>query len=401
MYDGVPITMPSDVRLEVSMRAMPKSATFSVPDSGRIRFAGLMSRWMTPRSCAKSSASSSWVMIAAICARSKAAPRFKKSRSPVPSTYSMTMNALSSSSPYSYTLTMLGCSSRPAARASFLKRATDCSTISGSTRSLRTVLIATARSMPGSNALYTTPIAPLPSTLSMRYLAMGAGSVMNLPQALAFEHLDRLHHAGLHPPQRLGQNADLVLAAGTKVACIEIAEAYFIGKPRQALDAPGNEPIQHQVEHDDGEDENRPQRYQENLEHVVGTLKRDGGRHRYDLRADYIVYFPAEAVDGAVGFNHRLGCRIRSAVTDEARRILDLDRPCQIHQTAFRRIPLAERLELGGCRAEHVHDVGLPVGRAVARIGRIKRRFLVAVVGILPAHVVEWLGGGERGNRLR
>src|SRR6266853_1777870 len=110
-------------------------------------------------------------MIAATCARSKAAPRLKKSRSPVPSTYSMTMNALSSSSPYSYTLTMFGCSSRPAARASFLNRA----------------------------------IAEHAVDAVFPY---GCGVSHGCTSAL--EHLDRLHHAGLHSPQRLGQNTDFV-----------------------------------------------------------------------------------------------------------------------------------------------------------------------------------------------
>src|SRR5213595_3479392 len=56
MYDGVPITMPVIVSVVVSMRAMPKSATLSVPLEVRIRLAGLISRWTTPRTCANSSA---------------------------------------------------------------------------------------------------------------------------------------------------------------------------------------------------------------------------------------------------------------------------------------------------------------------------------------------------------
>src|SRR6202521_6322891 len=72
---------------------------------------------------------------------------------------------------------------------------------------------------------------------------------------LALEHLDRLHHAGLHSSQRLGQNADFVVTAGTKVSCLEIAEAYFVGKPCQPFDASGHEPVQHQIQHDNGENE--------------------------------------------------------------------------------------------------------------------------------------------------
>jgi hypothetical protein len=101
MYDGVPITMPVIVSVVVSIRAMPKSATFSVPPVVRIRFAGLMSRWTTPRACAKSSACSNCDVIATSWPSSKRALRFRYSRSPVPSTYSIAMNATWSSSPYS------------------------------------------------------------------------------------------------------------------------------------------------------------------------------------------------------------------------------------------------------------------------------------------------------------
>src|SRR5260370_33374977 len=49
----------------------------------------------------------------------------------------------------------------------------------------------------------------------------------------ALEHLDRLHHAGLHSPQRLGQNTDFVMTAGAKLSYLGIAESYFVGTPRQ------------------------------------------------------------------------------------------------------------------------------------------------------------------------
>src|SRR5947207_1984572 len=109
---------------------------------------------------------------------------------------------------------MLGCCRRPAARASFLKRFMYSSARSGSSRSLRTVLIATERSICGSNALYTTPIAPLPRTLRISYLPSFVGSVMAVRRRLrrdaavglgsGLEHLHRLHEARLHPRQRLG-----------------------------------------------------------------------------------------------------------------------------------------------------------------------------------------------------
>jgi hypothetical protein len=56
MYVGVPIAMPVAVRREspsLMARAMPKSVTIGRPLCWSIRMlSGLMSRWMTPRSCA-------------------------------------------------------------------------------------------------------------------------------------------------------------------------------------------------------------------------------------------------------------------------------------------------------------------------------------------------------------
>ena len=63
----------------------------------------------------------------------------------------MTMKAMSASSPYSYTPTMAGCCKRPPACASSLKRATAEVDSTFARYSARIVLIATGRSMTGSN----------------------------------------------------------------------------------------------------------------------------------------------------------------------------------------------------------------------------------------------------------
>jgi hypothetical protein len=48
MYEGVPIMVPAWVRLELSIRATPKSASFTRPSRVIITLAGLISRWITP-----------------------------------------------------------------------------------------------------------------------------------------------------------------------------------------------------------------------------------------------------------------------------------------------------------------------------------------------------------------
>src|SRR5438874_123908 len=104
----------------------------------------------------------------------------------------------------------------------------NCCATSGSIVSLRTVLIATLRSMCGSRALYTTPMAPLPRTASISYFPSFTGSSM-LWRPLLLEHLHGLDQARLHAPQRSGQRADLVATIGVEFTGSHVAHADLVG----------------------------------------------------------------------------------------------------------------------------------------------------------------------------
>ena len=52
MYDGVPRSVPDCVISASTSFAIPKSVTLTLSPSYRMRFEGLMSRWMTPLLCA-------------------------------------------------------------------------------------------------------------------------------------------------------------------------------------------------------------------------------------------------------------------------------------------------------------------------------------------------------------
>ena len=52
MYDGVPSSTPDWVRPALGFFASPKSVTLRLPSSCTMRFAGLMSRWITFAWCA-------------------------------------------------------------------------------------------------------------------------------------------------------------------------------------------------------------------------------------------------------------------------------------------------------------------------------------------------------------
>src|SRR4029434_6093350 len=100
------------------------------------------------------------------------------------------------------------------------------------TSSLRMVLRATVRRMCGSKPLYTTPIAPLPSTSEIVYLPSWAGvplvaggvaiSVRSRCEGArsGLEHLHGLREALLHAVERLREHSDLVAASHLEIGCV-------------------------------------------------------------------------------------------------------------------------------------------------------------------------------------
>ncbi len=92
MYDGVPTAAPVRVcRCAPTSRAMPKSITFTRPARVIMTFAGLMSRWITPLSCAWSSASSTARVMRVASGHGNAPCTATRLSSVSPSTYSITM----------------------------------------------------------------------------------------------------------------------------------------------------------------------------------------------------------------------------------------------------------------------------------------------------------------------
>ena len=96
MYSTVPTAMPPPVsvqpgvlpRSSISL-ATPKSLTMAWPRDKRM-FSGLMSRWMTPFSCAYCSASPTSAAMRSASATGSGPSRISRSRNDSPSTYSIT-----------------------------------------------------------------------------------------------------------------------------------------------------------------------------------------------------------------------------------------------------------------------------------------------------------------------
>src|SRR6476659_8583986 len=98
------------------------------------------------------------------------------------------------------------------------------------------------------------PIAPLPRTPSISYLPRCVGSAASLTAAprppcprvppCSFEHLHCLDERDLHPRERLGQHADLVLAPRLEFTGVEIAETDLVGNRRQARHSPDHHHVQ-------------------------------------------------------------------------------------------------------------------------------------------------------------
>ena len=134
---------------------------------------------------------------------------------------------------------------------------------------------------------------------------------------------------------------------------------------------------------------------------MVRLLDRHCHRHGNDLRADHLAELPAVAVARAVDLHHRRRGRLRGGVAAQAGAVLDGERPRQVEGRPGRRCARAHQLLALGVVAEVVDDVDFPFGGAVARVGRIERRFLVRVVGVRLAQLPHDLGGAERRHALR
>ena len=97
--------------------------------------------------------------------------------------------------------------------------------------------------------------------------------------------------------------------------------------------------------------------------------------------ADDLARLPSEAVVVAIARDERRRCGGRQAVASQAFRPRT-DRACQIKRAAQRGGALARELLRFGMIAELIDDVRLPIGRSIARIGGVQRRFLVREVGV-------------------
>src|SRR5438309_661913 len=159
MYVGVPTMAPEPVTSADCSRAMPKSMIFTRPSFAMRTLAGLMSRWITPRSCAYASPWSTSITMSSLrSSASGSRPPISSLRS-LPSISSIAMNSCPSASPRSYTVMMLGCCRAAAARASRRNRSRMSFVLPNlDPRSFK----ATYRRSTESYAFHTMPIAPSP-----------------------------------------------------------------------------------------------------------------------------------------------------------------------------------------------------------------------------------------------
>src|SRR5882672_4470023 len=294
---------------------------------------------------------------------------------------------------------MPGCASRSAASTWFLNLATACAVTRGSMPSLRMIFSAIVRSGSGSAALYTVASGLAPITSAILYLPSWRRLFKDSPSLS--EHLHRLHEARAHALERTSERRDLVLALDREPRGVELPQAHLVGDVGQLPHRVDHDVVEHQVERDENERKHRRERDQKDLEGILRALDRKRHRHRDDLSAHDLVQFPPEPVGRPVQVDHRLGRGLDGAVACEAGLALDLDGPREVEGAAGERLALADDLLALGVLAELGYDVALPVGDAVAGVGRVERRLLVAVVDEFLAQVVELLGRGVRGNRLR
>ncbi len=188
MYSTVPTTEPTIVCAAVAARtapagnvpaappaggpevdrAMPKSITRPSPSASTMMLAGLRSRCTTPARWAAPSPDAT--LRAMIITRGTASlpSRLRMVARSSPSRNGIVMYLRPSTSPMSWTRTMFLCVTLRASSSSCLNRCSSIRAVSGSAAtSGRTVFSATATPSSASQAWYTAPMPPAPSSLMM------------------------------------------------------------------------------------------------------------------------------------------------------------------------------------------------------------------------------------------
>src|SRR5262245_43822530 len=95
------------------------------------------------------------------------------------------------------------------------------------------------------------------TTVAMNVRWPGSAGACSTPSAL--DHLHRLLEAPSHAIERAAEQRDLVPPALRELRDLEVAGADLVGRMRQPRHGPHDHPVQHQVEHDEHEREDRDQ----------------------------------------------------------------------------------------------------------------------------------------------
>src|SRR6266404_2467106 len=230
-------------------------------------------------------------------------------------------------------------------------------------------------------------MAPLPRIPETAYFPKCSGMIGRLMRCplrwwiSRAQQRDRLLDALAHPGKRTRQIGDLIARFDHELRGLQIAGADAVRQRRQLGYRVNDDLPQHQIKYAADRDEYASDGKHEAAKSGRRPLNRNGGRYRNDLRTNNVVQSPAEPIVGTVALDQGRGRGGRGTVTDETGGLDDPQRPGDEKGTACRCFALALDLGLRVVVAKQLDDVGLPVDRAIARIGRIQRRLLVRKLG--------------------
>src|SRR5438132_894207 len=216
---------------------------------------------------------------------------------------------------------------------------------------------------------------------------------------LLLQHLHGRRQAAMHPVERGGKDRDLVASLHRQLWHLHLPLADLVRAPGEVADGADHGKVEEDIEHQQGHEADGNQRDQEPTERAIRHLHRQGYGDGDDLRRDDLVLPPAESVRRTIELHHVLRRFARRRMTLETG-LGGPHGPREEQRFAERRHALAVEQRQVGTIAEDVEDVLFPIDDAIAWVGGVERGFLVEVVGVLLAQVVEDLGGGKRRDRL-
>ena len=194
----------------------------------------------------------------------------------------------------------------------------------------------------------------------------------------------------LYTAEGAREPCNLVITVRLKLRNRHVAQADLLRNLGQPLYRAKDKDDQDGIDGKEDHGKDPGQRNHKSGEHALRPMERKLHGRGHDLGGLHVVQLPTEAVVFAVVIEHGAGRPFRCVIALQTGRVLQSHGARNVKRPAVRRVAFADQLVTVGVLPEVADQVGLPVRRAVHRVGRIQGGFLVGIIRELLAKLAEY-----------